>query len=278
MCFLSRRSRLLPFAAAFAAFALPAAARMLRVCADPNNLPYSNRNQQGFENRIAELLARHLGAKIEYIWWAQRGNFLRDSLEAGRCDLWVGVPAGVDGAAVTRPYYTSSYVFVSRTDRALRVSSLFDERLERWRIGIHVVGNDYAPPARVLAQRGLSANLVPYSLFGRYGEKNPPARLLDAVAHGDVDVAIVWGPFAGFFAKRESTPLEILPVTPPSYLAVPFTYQISMGVRKAESKLEAELDGIIGRECAPIARILADYGIEGTACESTAQVSSASWR
>ncbi len=178
----------------------------LRVCADPNNLPFSNEAREGFENRLAAMVARDLGAKLEYTWWSQRKSFIKNSLDAGRCDVLMGIPAALDSIEVTKPYYRSTYVFVSRQDRALRVCSLDDARFEKWRIGIHVVGDDYAPPAVALARRGLAANLVGYSLFGSYGEANPPAKLVDAVERGDVDVAIVWGPFAGYFAKARSEP------------------------------------------------------------------------
>jgi mxaJ protein len=234
------------------------APRTLRVCADPNNLPFSNQREEGFENRLAELVARDLGAKLEYTWWAERKSFLKNSLDAGLCDVVMGVPAALGSVAVTRPYYRSTYVFVSRPPA---IASLDDPRLEKLRIGIHIVGDDYAPPANALTRRGLAANLVGYSLFGENGVENPPARLIDAVARGDVDVAIVWGPFAGYFAKQQKTPLEIRPVTPAMYLAVPFTYDIAIGVRKGETALRAELDRVLIRECRAIKSLLRLYEV-----------------
>ncbi len=243
------------------------APRVLRVCADPNNLPFSNERGEGFENRLAELLARDLGAKVEYTWWAERKSFLKNSLGAGKCDAVMGVPSAMDSVSVTRPYYRSTYVFVSRKDRKLGIRSLADPRLEKWRIGIHAVGEDFAPPAYALGRRGLAANVVPYSLFGEYGQPNPPARLVDAVARGDVDVAIVWGPFAGFFAKAEQPPLEISPVQPATYLTVPFTYDISVAVRKGDESLRAELDAALERERPAIRALLAEFGIPTAAAQ-----------
>jgi mxaJ protein len=242
---------------------LPAlgAGRVLRVCADPNDLPFSNERGEGFENRLAGMVARDLGAELQFTWWSQRENFVEHSLNEGRCDLWMGVPAELDSVAATTPYYRSTYVFVSRADRKLAIQSLTDPRLEKWRIGIHVVGNGYAPTAQALARRGMGANLVGFSLFGKYGEPNPPAKIIDAVADGRIDVAIVWGPLAGYFAKRQTVPMEIAPVSPEYYLAVPFTYRISMGVRKRDTALKAELDRVIERECPSIQKILADYGV-----------------
>jgi mxaJ protein len=241
---------------------LPAIAadhRMLRVCADPNNLPFSNRSGEGFENRLAELIAHDLNAEVQYTWWAERKSFLRNSLGAGLCDVVMGVPSTLDSVLSTKPYYQSTYVFVSRSDRALKISSLTDPLLEKLRIGI--VGDDYAPPAHLLARRGLASQIVGYSLFGTFGEPNPPSRLIEAVDRGDVDIAIVWGPFAGYFAKQISTPLTITPVSPPMFLAIAFTYDISVAVRKGDDVLRAEIDQALARECKSIDALLVKYGI-----------------
>ncbi|HVV47936.1 MAG TPA: hypothetical protein VHC72_22140, partial [Bryobacteraceae bacterium] len=153
---------------------------MLRVCADPNNLPYSNRAGEGFENRLAGIVARDLGMRPEFVWWAERKNFIERSLRSGGCDVLMGVPAGLDSVEETQPYYRSSYVFVARSGNGKPVSSLYDPALASMRIGIHVVDDGYAPPARLLARRGLSGRLVSFSLYGHEGEANPPARLVEA--------------------------------------------------------------------------------------------------
>lgn len=241
-----------------------AAGDVLRVCADPNNMPFSNRAEQGFENRLAELVAGELGARVEYTWWAQRRGFLRSTVNAGACDLVVGIPTGMEMVRRTRPYYRSGYVFVTRADRQLDVRSLDDSVLRVLRIGVPVVGDDYAatPPAAALIKRGLAANLVGISVFGNYAEPDPPARLIDAVRAGDVDVAIAWGPLAGWFSRRGTPALRIAPVTPQVDLPyMPLVFDIAMGVRHADSTFAAKLDSIIVRRRGDIDRILASYGV-----------------
>jgi ABC-type amino acid transport substrate-binding protein len=173
----------------------------------------------------------------------------------------MGVPTDLTSVETTRPYYRSTYVFVSRRDRHLDVQSLSDPRLSTWRIGIHIVGDDYAPPASALARRGVTANIVPFSLFGEYGDENPPAKIVRAVEAGDVDVAIVWGPFAGYFAKSAKVPVDIVPVSPPVFLAIPFTYDISLGVRKGNDSLKARLDQVLTSQSETVQQILAQYGL-----------------
>ncbi len=253
--------------------ALCAGTHVLRVCADPNNLPFSNEAREGFENRLAEMIARDMGEKLEYTWWSQRKSFVKNSLDAGRCDVLLGVPADLRSVEATKPYYRSTYVFVSRRDRGLRVSSLSDPELEKLRIGIQMVGDGYAPPAQVLARRNLSANIAGYSLFGKNGEANPPARIVEAVARGDVDIAIVWGPFAGFFAGRQSSALDITPVSPAAYMGIPFAYDISAAVRSGDDQLRARIDDVLGQECSAIHALLSKYGVPqmpegGLPCES----------
>lgn len=240
---------------------LAASPPVLRVCADPNNMPFSNQQGQGFENKLAEMLAAQLGTKLEYSWWAERKSFLKNSLEAGRCDLVMGVPTALTSVATTRAYYQSTYVFVSRHDRNLHVTSLSDPRFAGWHVGVHVVGENYAPPAAALAHRGITTNVIGFSLFGRYGEINPARKLIDAVVNNQIDVAIVWGPFAGYFAKQESAAVDLVPVSPSTFLAIPFTYEIAAGVRKSDSALRRRLDTAIANDSAEIQRILDRYGV-----------------
>lgn len=242
-----------------------AGGQVLRVCADPNNLPFSNEAGAGFENQIAALLAKSLQYKLQYTWWAEQRSSLEKPLEAGLCDVVVGVPATLNSVLTTAPYYRSTYVFVSRTDRALNISSLLDRSLNSLRIGINVVGNDYAPPGHLLARRGLAGQLIGYRLSGAEDEKNPPAQLVGAVVQGVVDIAVMWGPIAGYFAKNQATPLTISPVSPAMFLTVPFTYDISVAVRKSDTALEAQIQEILHRECRSVATILSDYAIPLTA-------------
>jgi len=242
----------------------PAEARELRVCADPNNLPFSNERGEGYENKIADLIARDLGAQLSYTWWAQRRGFVRNTLRAESCDLIIGVPAGYDPVLTTHPYYRSTYVFVTRRERALVLDSFDDPRLKTLRIGVHLIGDDgvNAPPAHALSRRGMITNVVGYSIYGDYREPNPPARLIDAVASGEIDVAIAWGPLAGYFASREPAPLAVTPVAastdPP---ALRFVFAIAMGVRKGDTAFRDELNQLIDRRRDQIKQILDDYGV-----------------
>src|SRR5689334_18377660 len=176
----------------------------LRVCSDPNNLPFSDRQEQGFENRIAELVARELGTHVEYTWWAQRRGFVRSTLRAGECDLVMGVPSSMEMVLATAPYYRSTYVFVSRRDRSQPITSFDDPRLRHLKIGVQLIGDDgvNSPPAHALSNRGIVRNIVGYTVYGDYAKPHPASRIIDAVIKGDVDVAVVWGPLAGFFAAR----------------------------------------------------------------------------
>ncbi|HEX8148556.1 MAG TPA: substrate-binding domain-containing protein [Pyrinomonadaceae bacterium] len=251
-------------------------AGVLRVCADPNNLPFSNERGEGFENRLAELLAADLHERLEYTWWAQRRGFFRNTLRAGACDVVLGVPSSFELAATTAPYYRSTYVFVYRRGGGISVRSFDDAVLRDVKVGVQLVGDDGAntPPAHALAARGVVNNVRGYTLYGDYREPNPPARIVEAVAKGEVDVAVAWGPLAGYFARRQRVALEVVPVSPQFDLPfLPFVYDISMGVRRGDEELRLKLDGFIERRRPEIERILDDYGVPRA---GAAQVVSAS--
>jgi mxaJ protein len=237
---------------------------VLKVCADPNNLPFSNRRGEGFENKIAELIARDLDARVAYTWWAQRRGFFRNTLKAGACDLVVGVPASFEMALTTTPYYRSSYVFVYRKGSRVKLDSFDDPALKRLKIGVQMIGDDFAntPPAHALAARGIVDNVEGYTIYGDYSKENPPARILDEVAAGKIDVAVVWGPLAGYFAPRERVALSVVPVSPQiDRPFLPFVYDISMGVRRGDQDLHDALENILRRRRAEIEKILDDYGV-----------------
>jgi mxaJ protein len=259
------RAALLALALAAPAYTIDAPRqRTLTICADPNNLPFSNQAREGFENRIAELIARDMGAQVKYVWWAQRRGYARNTINAGACDLWPGVAKGVDALATTAPYYRSTYVFVTRADRPLAGLTFDDARLRSLKIGVQMVGDDAqnTPPAHALAQRGITDNVHGFMLYGNYKTPNPPARIIDAVEKGDIDVAIAWGPLAGYFAKRSPLKLRVEPVTPTVDDGQwPMTYAIAIGVRKAQPALKAEIERILTREASAIGKILADYGV-----------------
>jgi len=238
-------------------------ARELRVCADPNNMPFSNAAGQGFENRIAQIVASDLGAKLIYTWWAQRRGFVRNTLKAGLCDLVPGTPANLEMLRTTTPYYRSSYVFVTRKDSP-DVSSFNDPRLRDLRIGVQLIGDDGAnsPPVQALGRRGIVGHLVGYPVYGDYSAPNPPARIVEAVAHGEIDLAVVWGPLAGYFAARQAAPLRITPVAPRiDGPQLPMIYDISMGVRRDDDALRADVNGALSRHKVEIDALLAQYGV-----------------
>jgi mxaJ protein len=241
-----------------------ATVRELRVCADPNNLPFSNARLEGFENKLADLIANDLHAKVRYTWWAQRRGFIRNTLNADKCDVVMGVPSSFELALTTNPYYRSTYVFVTRKDRKLDVRSFDDPRLRTLRVGVHLVGDDGAntPPVHALSARGVVGNVRGYMLAGDYARPNPPARLIEAVVKGDIDIAIAWGPLAGYFAKDPKVALRLVPVSPAIDLPfLPEVYDISMAVRRSDKNLKAELDAVLEREHPAIAALLSDYGV-----------------
>lgn len=240
------------------------AAMPLRVCSDPNNLPFSNDHLQGFENRIASLIAKDLGMPLTYFWFPQREAFFKKTLNAGVCDVVMGVPSGFDEAATTHPYYRSSYVFITRHDRNLHIASLDDPRLRTLKIGVHVLGeqDDSLPPVHALISRGIVHNLVGFSIFGTLYEKDPPVDLIKAVEDNKVDVAIAWGPLAGYFSRTLSPRLDITPLLEdPANPQLPFHFDIGIGVRENDTALKISLDAELMRRHKEIEEILQQFGI-----------------
>jgi quinoprotein dehydrogenase-associated probable ABC transporter substrate-binding protein len=236
------------------------ASHVLRVCADPDNLPYSRRDGSGFENRIASLMATALHAKLEYVWTPPSRGYVRKTIDAGACDLLVGVPSGFASVLTTRPYYRSAYVFVGRADDPAPLRSFDDARIAEKRIGVQLVGDELAstPPAHALARVGAIDNVVGYTLYGQ----GPAAeRMTDAVADGALDAALVWGPQAGWFAERADVPLRLETAEPPQGMESSFEVSIAMGVRRGPELLRAALDRAIDSQRAAIDSILRDYRV-----------------
>lgn len=238
-------------------------ARTLRIAADPNNLPFSNAKLEGFENKIADLIAKDLGARIEYVWRAQRRGFFRETLKENTCDLVMGVPADFERALTTKPYYRSSYVFVSRADNPHAFKSFDDPALRTARVGVQLIGDDgmNTPPAHALADRGIVTNVVGFTIYGNYAEPNPPARIVEAVGRGDVDVAVVWGPLAGFFAQRQQKPLKLTPIVSATRTDLASEFDIAVGVRKRDRALRDEVDSVLAKRRSEIEKILDQYGV-----------------
>ena len=238
-------------------------ARALRVCADPDNLPYSNHAEAGFENRIARLVAEELQAALTYAWQPLGRGFVRKTLGAQLCDVLIGVPAGFERVLTTRPYYRSGYVFVNRADRADALLSFDDPRLPRLRIGVQLIGDDLAatPPGYALARHGAIDRVVGYTIMG----DGPAAeRIVYDLENGALDAALVWGPQAGYFAKHSARPLRVTPAAAPPDTDMPFEFAIAMGVAKTDRALRDELDTVIAKRAADIAAILEDYGVPRT--------------
>lgn len=238
--------------------------RVLTVCADPNNLPFSNKAGEGFENKLAQMIAADLHARLDYVWWAQRRGYVRNTLNERKCDFWPGVGSNVEMLATSRPYYRSTYMFVSRRSANLTGLTLDDPRLKHLKIGVQMVGNDgvNTPPAHALARRGIIDNVRGYMLYGDYSRPNPPAEIVRAVAAGDVDVALVWGPLAGYFAPQSPVPLRLEPVTPwLDDMQWPMQFDISVGVQKANQPLLKDVDRILTRRKPQIDRLLASYDV-----------------
>ena len=243
----------------------------LRVCADPDNLPFSNREEQGFENKIAALIAGDLGMTVSYFWWPHRRGFLRNTLRARECDVLMGVPEGIDAFITTRPYYRSAYQFVTRVDRDLDITSLDDPRLRELKIAVNMIGYEYnnSPAARALGARGV-VGLTGFPTF--YNEQNRPSGIIDAVAEGNVDLAIVWGPLAGYFAKQQEVPLALSPLPDLDVRTrTPFAFGFAVGVRKSERPLLARIQEALVRKRGEIERILGEYGVPLAASERAMQ-------
>jgi quinoprotein dehydrogenase-associated probable ABC transporter substrate-binding protein len=228
----------------------------LRVCADPANLPFSNQAGEGFENKIAELLAAELGVPVRYAWYPQATGFVRQTLMARKCDLVIGISLGFELLQNTNPYYRSSYALVYRADSGLSATSLDDPGLKALRLGV-VAGT---PPSSLLAKYGLLGRVRPYQLVADTRFDQPAKQMIDDVAAGEVDVGVVWGPIAGYHAKNHNPKLLVVPLrTEPG--EVRMDYRITMGVRFNEPNWKREINDLIKNKQPEINVILSEYGV-----------------
>lgn len=228
----------------------------LRVCADPANLPFSNQAGEGFENKIAELLAAELGVPVRYTWYPQATGFVRQTLMARRCDLVVGISLGFELLQNTNPYYRSSYALVYRADSGISATSLDDSELKALRLGV-VAGT---PPSSLLAKYGLLGRVRPYQLVADTRFDHPAKQMIDDVAADEVDVGVVWGPIAGYYAKGHNPSLLVVPLATRAG-EVRMDYRITMGVRFNEPEWKREINGLIKTKQPEINAILAEYGV-----------------
>ena len=228
-----------------------------RVCADPENLPYSNQKGEGFENKIAEVLAKDLGKELTYEFWLDRQGYLRNTINAQRCDVIIGMGSDVDTLRTSKPYYRSGYVFVYRKSSNYNIKDWNSEDLRKGIIGI--VGE--SPPTIPLRDYDLMANARPYRL--QRDLNLSPGHMIDDLVAGKIDVAIIWGPIGGYYAKQSKEPLVVVPV--PEYKSVNVKgkeeWNISVAVRKKDKDRMEMIQGALDRNQAKILKILDDYGI-----------------
>jgi mxaJ protein len=247
---------------AIASEAAADAERTFIVAADPNNLPFSNEHEQGFENKLAQLIAGDLHATLKYVWQPQRRGFFRNMFGERRCDAVMGVPPAISQCQATAPYYRSSFAFVVKETRGPPIDSLDDPRLRQVKIGAQMMGDgQMSPPAELLVERGLAKNLVPFSMYSDDRTANPPAEIVKAVADGRVDAAVAWGPLAGYFARNSSPRLLTRPIHQPDGEKIPLAFDIAVGVRKDEPALRDEINKILKTRRAEIATLLDEFGV-----------------
>jgi quinoprotein dehydrogenase-associated probable ABC transporter substrate-binding protein len=228
----------------------------LRVCADRNNLPFSNQTGDGFENRIAELIAAELDLPVQYYWWPQTTGFLRNTLQARRCDLVMGIASGNERVQNTNPYYRSVYTMVYRKDSGITSTALSDPALKDLRFGV-VAGT---PPATLLARYGLIGQARPYHRNVDTRHFSPARQAIQDVASGETDVALAWGPIAGYFAARQSVDLQVVPLLDEPR-DVRLEFLISMAVRRNEPEWKRTLNGILRTLKPRIDEVLAEYSV-----------------
>ena len=230
--------------------------KILRVCADANSLPFSNKKEEGFENKIARLIAEELKQPIRYNWWPQTIGFVRNTLRLRRCDLIVGIGTGNELVQNTNPYYRSIYTMVYRQDSGLKATSLSDPALKSLRFGV-IAGT---PPATLLAKYGLIGQARPYHLTVDTRFFSPTRQAIEDVAAGKIDIALIWGPTAGYFAKRQKAALVVVPLLN-EQTGVRLDFRVSMAVRANENDWKRQLNRILKRLKPKIDRILKDYGV-----------------
>ena len=228
----------------------------LRVCGDPDNLPFSNKNREGFENKIAEVIAKEVGAALTYYWWPHTRGLIRNTLRAGQCDVLISVPQGWEPVLWTRPYYRSGYVIVYPKAKGHKITSLDDPVLKQLKIGVYV----NSPPAEALAEKGIVKNMVGYNPLDY--QQDRPGKIIEDLIAGEIDVAVVWGPVAGYAVKKlNASSLELIPLQDGKDPGTPFTFEFSMGVREGNKALKAQLEEALSKRQAEIQKILEDYGV-----------------
>jgi len=228
----------------------------LRVCADPSNLPFSNKAQEGLENKVIALLAEELGKDVRYTWFPQSVGFVRNTLRLRQCDLISGITTTSEKVQNTNPYYHSAYAIVQHASVQPPIETMADERLKSLKLGV-VAGT---PPADILATNGLLENLKPYHLVADTRKSSPARDAVMDVANGETDVAFVWGPIAGYFARQSEAPLEVVPLLQEDN-RVRMNYRVSMAVRFNETDWKRTVNAALAKIQPQIDEILHEYGV-----------------
>ena len=231
--------------------------KVLRVCADPRNLPFSNEKGEGFENKLAEFFADKLQKKLDYVYYPQATGFVRMTLGAHRCDVIMGFPQGDELVQGTNPYYRTAYALIAKPGSGLEeVATLEDQRLKGKRIGI-VAGT---PPATYMAANGLMSNAKPYPLMIDTRVDSSAEAMINDLNKGEIEAGVLWGPMAGFYARKSNPPLHVTPLVKETS-GPRLVYRIGMGVRSADQNWKRLLNRLIQENQPEINRILLDYGV-----------------
>ena len=231
--------------------------KVLRVCADPRNLPFSNEKGEGFENKLAEFFAEKLQRKLSYMYFPQAAGFVRMTLAAHRCDVIMGFPQGDDLVQGTNPYYRTTYALVTKQGNGLdEVAALEDQRLKGKHIGV-VAGT---PPATNMAAYGLMTNAKPYPLMIDTRFDSSAVAMINDLMSGEIDAGVLWGPMAGYYARQANAPLHVTPLVKETS-GPRLAYRIGMGVRPADQNWKRLLNRLIQENQAAINKILLDFGV-----------------
>jgi quinoprotein dehydrogenase-associated probable ABC transporter substrate-binding protein len=230
---------------------------VFRACADPHNLPFSNEQGEGFENKLAAMLAKKLGKRVGYFWYPQATGFVRNSLGAHRCDVIMGFPQGDDLVQNTNPYYRTAYALIFKAGSDLDgVGSLSDPRLKQKRIGV-VAGT---PPATYLAANGLLTRTKPYALMVDTRVESSAEAMTTDLKAGEIDIGVLWGPMAGYFARQTNPPIQVVPLLKETG-GPRLVFRIGMGVRASDQNWKRELNRLIQENQAEISKLLLSYGV-----------------
>jgi len=232
--------------------------KSLRVCSDPANMPFSNEKGEGFENKIAEVIADELKVPVEYTWFPMSTGFVRNTLFSKRCDVIIGYAQGDELVLNTNAYYRSTYAIVSKPGSGLEgIGDLAHPKLADKRVGI--IAN--TPPAYLMAKHGLMGKAKPYPLVVDRRFESPAENMIKDLRAGEIDAAILWGPLAGFNAKSGVEKLSVTALKVDPAVAVKMSYGVTLGVRLSDNDWKKQLNTILRKRQADIDKVLLDFGV-----------------